>query len=68
MSEILQKIKDANTMKDMDDLRGDVLNEKTNESLQAWQKKYRGLKCFRKSADKGYRYDWKQGQTGESIQ
>lgn len=56
MSEILQKIKAAKTMKEMDDLRDDVLKEKTSESLQSWQKKYRGLKCFRKPADKGYKY------------
>lgn len=58
MSEILQKIKDAKTMEEMDNLRADVLGEKTNESLQAWQKKYRGLKCFRKPADKGYKYNF----------
>lgn len=56
MSDILQKIKDAKTMKEMDDLRDDILAEKTTASLQAWQKKYRGLKMFRKPADKGYKY------------
>ena len=55
----LQKIKDATTMKEMDDLRDDVLREKTHESLQAWQKKYRNLKCFRKPADKGYKFNMK---------
>jgi len=56
MVDILQKIKDAKTMKEMDDLRDDILAVKTTESLQAWQQKYRGLKMFRKPADKGYRY------------
>ena len=53
---MLQKIKDAKTMKEMDELRDEVLSTKTNESLQAWQKKYRGMKSFRKPADKGYKY------------
>ena len=56
MSEMLQKIKAAKTMKEMDELRDEVLSTKTNESLQAWQKKYRGMKSFRKPADKGYKY------------
>lgn len=56
MVEILQRIKDARTMIEMDNLRPDVVQEKTNESLQAWQKKYRGMKCFRNPVDKGYKY------------
>ena len=55
MSNILQRIKDAKTMEEMDTLRDAILAEKTNESLQAWQKKYRSLKCFRKPADVGYK-------------
>ena len=59
MNDILQKIKDAKTMKEMDDLRDEVLAAKTNKSLQKWQKKYRGLKYFRKEADKGYKFEFK---------
>ena len=55
MDDILQKIKDARTMKEMDTLRDDIIAEKTNKSLQAWQKKYRSLKCFRQQADIGYK-------------
>lgn len=56
MVTIIQKIKEATTMEDMDNLRDDVLSDRNNESLQAWQRKYRGMKVFRKPADKGYKY------------
>jgi hypothetical protein len=62
MTDIFQKIKGAKTMKEMDDLRIDVIKERTSESLSAWQKKYHGMKCFRKPADKGYKYTFEARQ------
>jgi len=57
MTEILRQIKDAVTMKDMDELRDAVVTDKNPVSLQAWQKKYKNLHFFRKQADVGYKYD-----------
>jgi len=58
MSEILQKIKSCKTMKEMDEMRIEVLEDRSQESLTAWQKKYHGMKCFRKPANKGYEYSF----------
>ena len=56
--DIIDKIKAAKTMEDMDNIRMDVVKSRTNESVQLWQKKYRRLKCFRKPADVGYNYKY----------
>lgn len=42
--ELLQKIKDASTVEEMDELRGVVVADATKESLVAWLKKMRSVK------------------------
>ena len=49
-------------MKQMDEIRTEVLADRSQESLTAWQKKYRYMKCFRKPRDKVYRYSFEAWQ------
>lgn len=49
-------------MKELDDIRYDVIDAASQEALTLWQKRYRGMKCFRKGTDTGYKYKFESRQ------